>query len=58
MKQIDLLGRAHTVNGKRELPHVHYGFLHNEKGDGVPNDEEKKLIDRVKKLNRIRLNSD
>ena len=31
-KQIDLEGVPHRVNGRSELPHVHYGYNHEEYG--------------------------
>ena len=47
-KQIDL-DHQHTVNGRSSQPHVHLGYNHNENGDRLPNEEERALIDRVKK---------
>lgn len=49
-KQIDLKGRSHTINGKPELPHIHYGYEHDENGSSAVNNEDQKLIDRVKKI--------
>lgn len=48
-KQIDIKGIAHTINGKRELPHTHKGYYHNEKGDFVLSTKERKMVDRVLK---------
>jgi hypothetical protein len=49
-KQIDIDGPAHTINGKKELPHTHRGYEHDEKGTRVPSSKEKKLIERVKRI--------
>lgn len=49
-KQIDIDGPAHMINGKKELPHTHRGYEHDEKGTRVPSPKEKKLIERVKKV--------
>ena len=46
MKQVDI-DHYHPVHGKKEKPHVHKGYIHNEKGDGVPSPKEKKMIDLV-----------
>lgn len=45
-KQIDLT-HAHYVNGNPTIPHVHKGYLHNEKGDYKLYSKEQKMIDRV-----------
>lgn len=43
-KQIDLTGKAHAINGKYVLPHVHMGYTHNEYGDYVRVNQTKKLL--------------
>lgn len=48
-KQIDIDGMPHTINGKRELPHTHKGYYHNEKGDFKPSSKEEKMVERVLK---------
>jgi len=48
-KQIDIEGMPHTINGKRELPHTHKGYYHNEKGDFLLSPKEKKMVERVRK---------
>lgn len=47
-KQIDLT-HPHFVNGVPTNPHTHKGYLHNEKGDYIPSEKEKKMIDRILK---------
>ena len=49
-KQIDIVGVPHTINGKRELPHTHKGYYHNEKGDYILSPKEKKMIERVRRI--------
>lgn len=44
-KQIDLL---HEHNGKK--PHAHHGYIHDEHGTANLTTEERKMVDRVKKL--------
>lgn len=48
-KQIDLTGQAHKIDGVPTLPHTHMGYNHNENGDRVLNEEEKKIVARIKK---------
>ena len=48
-RQIDLKGNPHRVNGKTIIPHVHKGYLHNEKGDRDLTKKERKIVDRIKK---------
>lgn len=48
-RQIDLRGTPHRVKGKAILPHVHKGYLHNEKGDRDLTRKERKIVDRIKK---------
>ena len=48
-KQIDLRGQPHKIDDKMELPHVHYGYLHDENGTFKPNKEEQRMIDRILK---------
>ncbi|QBX24102.1 hypothetical protein Javan174_0036 [Streptococcus phage Javan174] len=46
-KQIDVSGTPHLINGKMELPHIHFGYNHNEKGDSVLSKHDKKLVDKA-----------
>lgn len=56
-KQIDLFGPEHKVNGVPIIPHVHMGYIHDEKGTRAPTPKEQKMIDRVIKIWNNRLNS-
>ena len=47
--QIDL-DHYHKINSIPSKPHVHVGYLHNEKGDRKVTKQEKKLIELVKKI--------
>ncbi|MCD8371784.1 MAG: hypothetical protein LUD27_00590 [Clostridia bacterium] len=49
-KQIDVIGETHRIDGKWVLPHSHYGYYHSENGTEPPNEEDKKLIDKVLKI--------
>lgn len=49
-KQINVYGKEHIINGKKELPHTHKGYLHNEHGDSVVSPKEQKMIDRILKI--------
>lgn len=48
-KQVDL-DHFHKIDGKREKPHTHKGYLHNEKGDYTLSAKEMKMVDRVFKI--------
>ena len=48
-RQIDVTGYPHKINGKRTLPHVHKGYLHNEKGDRDLTRKERRKVARIKK---------
>lgn len=48
-KQIDLQ-HGHKVDDIKEQPHVHKGYLHNEKGDYRLSNTEKKMVERVRKI--------
>lgn len=48
-RQIDLSGNPHRVNGKPIIPHVHKGYIHNERGDRDLSRKERKLVDKIKK---------
>ena len=48
-RQIDVTGYPHKINGKRTLPHVHKGYLHNEKGDRDLTRKERRIVARIKK---------
>ncbi|HEN5913937.1 hypothetical protein WA04_00720 [Streptococcus agalactiae] len=49
-RQIDVSGNKHYVDGKRIIPHVHKGYLHNENGDRDLSINERKLLVRVKRI--------
>lgn len=55
-KQIDLT-HTHFVNGVTTNPHTHKGYFHNEKGDFIPSEKERKMIDRVLKTWHNKRNS-
>ncbi|AVM42832.1 hypothetical protein [Fastidiosipila sanguinis] len=46
-KQIDVIGRPHTVNNERIIPHTHKGYNHDEKGTYSLSNKESKMVDRV-----------
>ena len=48
-KQIDL-DHYHTVNGKKEKPHSHYGYLHDENGTRKPDASDRAIIDKVNRI--------
>lgn len=48
-KQIDL-DHYHTVNGKKEKPHSHYGYLHDENGTRKPDAKDRAIIDKVNRI--------
>ena len=48
-KQIDL-EHFHPVDGKKERPHVHMGYFHNENGDYILSAEDKKIVDKINKI--------
>lgn len=54
-KQVDV-DHNHYVNGKKENPHTHKGYIHDEKGSYKPSPKEEKMVDRVMKTwdNRTR----
>ena len=45
-KQIDL-DHYHNINGKKEKPHTHVGYIHDEYGTRNPNSSEGKIIENV-----------
>lgn len=49
-KQIDITGKPHTVNGKPLLPHTHKGYVHDENGTRDVTKDERKLVEKVKKI--------
>lgn len=49
-KQIDISGKPHKIDGKLVLPHVHYGYVHDEKGTFKPSKGERDIIDKVIQL--------
>ena len=46
-KQADIKGRKHIINGKPRLPHVHYGYYHDEHGTFKPTKKEQRLIEKI-----------
>ena len=48
-KQIDLTGQPHKIDGVPKLPHTHMGYNHNENGDRDLTEDERKIVDRIKK---------
>lgn len=49
MKQVDIVGREHKVNGEYIIPHTHKGYLHDEKGTRNLSSKESKMLERIKK---------
>lgn len=50
IKQIDLSGHAHSVNGKKiNPPHTHLGYIHLEGGTRSLTKGERNLVDKVRK---------
>lgn len=45
--QIDLTLPAHVINGKPELPHTHFGYVHDENGTRKTNAGEMRLVEKV-----------
>lgn len=50
MKQIDMAGKAHRIDGEMVLPHTHKGYYHDENGTDRPTKSEQELVDRIRKL--------
>ena len=50
VRQIDVSGKPHTINGKKELPHVHVGYEHEENGSRVLTRKEIAMVERVRKV--------
>lgn len=46
-EQIDLKGKPHH---DKEVPHTHYGYEHDENGEGKPTKEEYELIEKIEKF--------
>lgn len=49
MKQIDIVGRTHKIDGEYKIPHTHKGYLHQEKGTKDLSPKENKIVERVLK---------
>ena len=49
-RQIDITGKPHTINGKPLLPHTHKGYVHDENGTRDLTKDERKLVEKVKKI--------
>lgn len=49
-KQIDVIGKKHTIDGRPEIPHTHVGYLHEEHGTRLLTSKEKKMVERVLKI--------
>ena len=43
------IDHVHFVDGKSTQPHTHKGYIHNEKGDYIPSEKERNLVERVLK---------
>lgn len=50
IKQVDLRGTAHMINGEKVLPHSHVGYEHDEKGTKKLTEKENALIAKVNKI--------
>ncbi|MCC4345075.1 hypothetical protein LMB39_08665 [Limosilactobacillus reuteri] len=51
VKQIDVTGRPHIIDGERVLPHTHFGYFHEETGGTKrATKSEQELIDKVKRI--------
>lgn len=48
-KQIDVIGTPHEIDGKKELPHTHLGYVHDEHGTRKTNTKEDKMVERILK---------
>lgn len=46
-KQIDVEGKAHAINGKKVLPHVHLGYEHSEKGTRELTKTEQNIVNKI-----------
>lgn len=49
-KQIDVRGTPHDINGKKRLPHTHYGYEHDEGGTTNLTKIEKQIVEDVLKV--------
>lgn len=49
MKQVDIVGKEHKVDGKYIIPHTHKGYLHYEKGTRKLSPKEEKMLERILK---------
>lgn len=49
-KQIDVTGKPHMIDGEPVIPHVHYGYEHDEHGSGRTTAEDDALIERVNNI--------
>lgn len=47
LKQIDVTGKPHKVDGKSIIPHIHYGYLHDENGTYELTKKENRMVARV-----------
>lgn len=50
MKQIDLNGASHKINGKQEKIHTHKGYYHKEKGTFLLSKKEQRMVARVTQI--------
>lgn len=48
-KQIDL-DHYHRVDGKKEKPHTHYGYWHDENGTTKPEVNDRSIVDKVNRI--------
>lgn len=47
IRQIDVNGTPHIIDGKKVLPHTHLGYEHNEGGTDYLTHKEKRMVERV-----------
>lgn len=47
MKQIDINGVPHKIDGVPTIPHTHLGYIHDENGTRKPTPKEAKMIAKV-----------
>ena len=48
--QIDVIGKPHLVNGKKIIPHVHLGYVHDENGTRELTKREYQLVEKILRI--------
>lgn len=48
IKQIDVAGRPHIIDGEKVLPHTHIGYKHREGGTDYLTRKEQRMVARIK----------